>query len=378
MHFFTKSASKKITKVGCQCLVYTMDTHPRIRTRVLQTDLKEIYYKPENMWKGYAAIDKLAEAANTSKQEARQWLEKQTIWQIYLPAPKYIPRRKITTPNSTPNETHQMDLLFMPADKVGRRTFKYVLSVVDVASRYKEAEPLTSKYSNEVAKAIEKIYARSKLTWPKFVQVDSGREFMGEFTDLMRKHSVEIIRVKPEPGAHRRQAIVERFNRTLAEKLFTPQYAKEILALARNEEGQSELSEYRNTEWVRNLKPIVATLNSTVTRLINSTPNDAIAQTKVHAEASLPVKQKASAEPDMPDLVRYLLEPGELENDTRRRATDPIWIIDTYFVSSAFKPADQWIYRLTNSKTDKELARSFVREELLAIDIETEVQSTKN
>jgi hypothetical protein len=182
----------------------------------METKFKDIYYKPEHMWKGRAAIDKLANLSKSTKQEAKQWLEKQAIWQIYYPKPTYIPRRKIDTEHnktySIPNEIHQLDLLFMPHDSVGRKTFKYILSVVDVASRYKEAEPLTSKYSNEVAKAIEKIYKRSKLTWPKRVQANAGREFMGEFTTLMKNHNVEIIRIKPEPGSHRKQAIVERFN----------------------------------------------------------------------------------------------------------------------------------------------------------------------
>lgn len=37
----------------------------------------------------------------------------------------------------TPNEVHQADLLFLPHDRVGRLTFKYALTVVDVASRIK-------------------------------------------------------------------------------------------------------------------------------------------------------------------------------------------------------------------------------------------------
>ena len=42
--------------------------------------------------KGYAAILKFADAAKVSEDEARKWLEKQALWQIHLPATKYIPR----------------------------------------------------------------------------------------------------------------------------------------------------------------------------------------------------------------------------------------------------------------------------------------------
>ena len=69
------------------------------------------------------------------------------------------------------NSVHQADLLFLPHDKLprGKKFYKYALTVVDIASRYKEAEPLTSKDSNEVAKAFQSIYGRSPLTWPQML-----------------------------------------------------------------------------------------------------------------------------------------------------------------------------------------------------------------
>ena len=57
-----------------------------------------------------------------------------------------------------PNEVHQADILFLPHDRVGRKTFRYALTVVDVASRYKEAEPLTSKSVSEAAEALSRLY----------------------------------------------------------------------------------------------------------------------------------------------------------------------------------------------------------------------------
>ena len=84
----------------------------------------------------------------------KQWLQKQAIWQIYLPAPKYIPRPHWTV--DKPNHIHQADLLFLPHDRVGRKTYKYALVVVDIASRYKDAEPLTSKESREISEAFDK------------------------------------------------------------------------------------------------------------------------------------------------------------------------------------------------------------------------------
>ena len=143
----------------------------------LDRKLSALYYSPRGYWKGLTAIKKLASAAKVTEQQAKEWLKKQAIWQIYLPAPRHVPRPKFDV--AVPNEVHQVDLLFLPHDSVGSKTFRYALMVVDVASRYKEAEPLTSKTAAEVADGLARIYKRSPLRWPKLLQVDSGCEFMG-------------------------------------------------------------------------------------------------------------------------------------------------------------------------------------------------------
>ncbi len=117
----------------------------------MDAKLTKIYYSPGVYWKGIAAIKKLSEAAKALEETAKKWLIKQALWQIFLPAPRRIPRPKFDVP--IPNDVHQADLLFLPHDKLphGRKVFKYALTVVDVASCYKEAEPLTSKNFDEVA-----------------------------------------------------------------------------------------------------------------------------------------------------------------------------------------------------------------------------------
>ena len=103
----------------------------------------------------------------------------------------------------------------------------FALTVVDMASRYKGSEPLTSKDSSEVVKVFQTIYKRSPLKWPQLLQVDPGREFMGSVTKEMENYKTTIRRGRTE--IHRDQAIVERFNRTLAEHLVGHQYAVEML-----------------------------------------------------------------------------------------------------------------------------------------------------
>ena len=118
-----------------------------------------------------------------------------------------------------PNDIHQADILYLPHDKFGKKTYKYALNIVDVASRYKGSYQLTTKNSKEVAQASQWIYENTSLTYPKTLAIDNGKEFYGDTTKLMEKHDVIIER--GDPSQHRWQGIGERFNRTLADRLFS-------------------------------------------------------------------------------------------------------------------------------------------------------------
>lgn len=333
--------------------------HVAVPAATKSQQLSKVYYSPKGYWKGLAAIKNLAAAAATSSRvsesDARGWLKRQAIWQIYLPAvvrSTRIPRPKFDV--SAPNEVHQADLLFLPHDRVGRKRFKYALTVVDVASRYKEAEPLATKEAKEVADALERIYNRGPLQWPKLLQVDPGREFMGAVSQLLAKHGVSVRRGRVD--VHRDQAVVERFNRTLAERLFGHQYAQEM----RLPPGE------RSSEWVARLPAVVSALNGEVTHLTGKKPSDAIRFKSVAQKPSSVVTGRSVGlgEPLLPSdtLVRYLYAPGELEGG-RRRATDPVWSLSVHTVRNVVRQTGQpALYYLVGGP-----ARGFVREEMLLV-----------
>ena len=78
----------------------------------MDAKLAKIYDSPQGYWKGVSAIKKLTDASKVSENVVKQWLYKQTIWQIYLPAPQYVPHPKFDV--AMPNSVHQADLLFYP------------------------------------------------------------------------------------------------------------------------------------------------------------------------------------------------------------------------------------------------------------------------
>ena len=75
---------------------------------------------------------------------------------MHLPPPKRIDRPHYEV--TIPNEMHQFDLLYMPSDTLYRNKYKYILSRIDVASRYKVARPIRTKQAKDVADMIVDIY----------------------------------------------------------------------------------------------------------------------------------------------------------------------------------------------------------------------------
>ena len=77
------------------------------------------------------------------------------------------------------NEQHQIDLLYMPHNVFEGNTYKYILTGIDVATRYKVARLLRTKKSSEVAFVLEAIYKKGDVFKYHVLvfQCDNGPEF---------------------------------------------------------------------------------------------------------------------------------------------------------------------------------------------------------
>ena len=149
----------------------------------------------------------------------------------------------------------------------------------------------------------------------------------------MEKHDVMIQR--GDPRQHRSQGIVERFNRMLADRLFSYQYHKEL-------EDPSK----SNREWVSRLQNVVSPLNNEKTRLIGMNPADAIKQTLVERGFSQLSKEYEEKLLDVGTKVGYLYESSELEGyqykgERIKRSTDPIWSVDVYKIKDRYVQKQQ-------------------------------------
>ena len=87
---------------------------------------------------------------------------------------------------------------------------KYLLTVLDVFSKYGWIVPLKSKTGVEVARAFVNIF---KERLPKKLWVDKGKEF---YNKNVRALGVELYSTENEE----KSCVVERWNRTMKEKMF--------------------------------------------------------------------------------------------------------------------------------------------------------------
>ena len=199
------------------------------------------------------------------------------------------------------------------------------------------------------------MYKRGPLKWPQLLQVDPGREFMGNVTKVMQNNKTAIRRGRTE--IHRDQAIVERFNRTLSERLFGYQYAVEM---------NMKQSDKRSTEWVKRLPSVVS----------GKKPAEAIKEKSVYSKPATPYSRPVGVNEKKltPQVnVRYLHQPGELEGGGRR-ATDLIWSLKVYNIKKVVtKPKEPIMYYLFDGPK-----RKFVHEELMVVPSDTVLPPLKS
>ena len=205
--------------------------------------------------------------------------------------------------------------------------------------------------------SLQKIY-KGPLKWPKILQVDPGREFMGDGTREMLKHETRIRR--GNPNVYRDQGLVERFNRTLGERLFSFQYSQEM----------NMKSGERSREWVKRLPDVVKALNNETTRVTGKKPIDAIKEKVVDSKKPNYLRPVGKNEKrlDSSVNVRFLFAPGELEGG-QRRATDPNWSLKVFSIDRAIvNEREPVLYYLKDGPK-----RGFVRQELMIVPPGTEL-----
>lgn len=179
------------------------------------TDLEKLYYDPGH-YAGYSAVDNLIRAANLSRNKVVRWLEAQDAYTLHRPLRRKFPRMHYNVTNI--DDLWEADLIELRNLKSYNDGYSYLLVIIDVLSKYAWVEPLRDKTSNSVMKAFQRVLSRSNGRAPVYLQSDKGKEFIGRPLQKLLEESDIRFRVARNPDV--KAAIVERFNRTLKERMW--------------------------------------------------------------------------------------------------------------------------------------------------------------
>ena len=180
--------------------------------------LHDIYYDISHP-AGYGSVNALYNAAKKQLpkltiKKVLQYLQTQDTYTLHKPIKKKFTRRKTLAPYI--DAIWQADLISLIPIKKENSNKSYILSCIDIVSRYAFAEPLKSKSNQDVIQAFTTIFNRSKRK-PVKLQTDLGKEFWGKKAQSFFK-SMDIIHYSSHSDL--KAAVIERWNRTLKNRMF--------------------------------------------------------------------------------------------------------------------------------------------------------------
>ena len=133
--------------------------------------------------------------------------------ELHRPARKNYTRRRVVMRGL--DETWQADLVDMSAYARYNNGYKYLLTIIDIFSKYAWVIPTRTKSGKDVADAMKTVLKKGRV--PRKLHVDQGKEFYNhEFKALMQRYGITLYSTFSNLTA----SICERFSRTLKGKMW--------------------------------------------------------------------------------------------------------------------------------------------------------------
>ncbi|XP_018370871.1 PREDICTED: uncharacterized protein LOC108766206 [Trachymyrmex cornetzi] len=179
---------------------------------------EKLYYDPSHN-AGYSAVDNLTRAVkpNFSRGEVVRWLKSQDAYMLHRSLRRKFPRLHYNVTNI--DDMWEADLMELRNLKSYKDCYSYLLVIIDVLSKYVWVELLRDKTSNCAIKAFQHVLAKSEGRVLVYLQTNKGNEFVAQSMQKFLKENDICFRVTRNPDV--KAAIVERFNRTLKERMWS-------------------------------------------------------------------------------------------------------------------------------------------------------------
>ena len=285
----------------------------------------------------YKALKK--RKSNISREKVQKFLEGQETYTLHKPKLKNFPRKKVRVNGI--DDTWQLDLVDMSKMSSQNNGHNFLLTAIDVFGKKAKAEKLKNKNQHTVTKAFEKMIKHNK---PRKIQVDNGKEFYNSvFEKLLEKNNIKMYSTDSDVKA----SIVERFNRTLKEKMWR------------------YFTENQTNKWTDILDDLIDSYNNSYHRSIKIEPNKVSPENENQIYENLYGFKKNEGDStflkkfkfSIGDFVRLSKIKKTFEKGYTRNYTREIFLIEN------IKPTNPVSYILTDLKGEK-LFGSFYEQEL--------------
>ena len=153
------------------------------------------------------------------------------------------------------------DLVEMQNSK-NNKDYRYILTIIDLYTKYAWAIPLKDKKGITVRDAFEELFEKDPTRIPKHLYVDHGSEFYNKYMkELLDNNEIKIYSTYNQPDERNQgpshNPVIERFNRTLKNIMF------------------KKFTERGNRIWHDMLPELVKIYNNKKHRTIQTTPVEA-------------------------------------------------------------------------------------------------------
>ena len=310
----------------------------------LDVALREIYF---NVNGGYMSMEKLYQSAKeegiegVSRKNVKEWLQTQNTYIIHKPSRKHYKTQRTYVDGLA--QQIQMDLVDMSKFSHGNKGNRWILTVIEVLSRYAFAIPVWRKNTESMTKAVESVLVQFKERfgrYPKTAQFDDGKEFynVGVKT-LLKDHDVHYFSTR----TFRKAAIVERFNRTLKTRMW------------------KYFTENRTKVWVNILPALVRSYNNSTHRTIGMKPADVSEENKDEVWTRIygyPLSSFPDPKFKVGDHVRV-----EIKHKTFEKGYEPNVDNEVYVVTSVFR-GDPNMYSLKDPEDGEDILGRYYEQEL--------------
>jgi Integrase core domain/Chromo (CHRromatin Organisation MOdifier) domain len=177
--------------------------------------LQSTYYDVKNPG-GFTSASNLKRVLKNRvhPKDISEWLKQQETYTLHFPVVNRFQRNYYKV--SSIDDTWQADLCDMRFIRDENDSYNYILTVIDILSKYAWGIPLKEKSATNVRAAFQKIFKEGRK--PSHIMTDKGKEFVNSTVkNYLIKREVHFYTTNnPQIKA----SVVERFNRSLKQRMW--------------------------------------------------------------------------------------------------------------------------------------------------------------